>query len=309
MALLGQIEGGGEAGRPGADDGDALAGDIAGLALGGDLLDPFVIDGVHRIALEPANGDGLAAVAHRAGGLAAMGADAPAGVREGVGAIDLADGFFHVVLPDGADVLGRVHLRRAGVVTHAALHAARCLDDGLVLVVASDDLVEVVDARGGLRLGHVGALQRDQIALVGLGPALVVGDAVDAVAVRQHEVAVQVRIDAGMHVLARQRDGAGGAEVDAQGAPAAAAVVDGGPEVAHALGRVLRQAGDLDHGDGGVVADLLAGAAADTGLPVVEVEAAIVGGGRARVQRHGDRLAAEELEVLQRGEDAAAWPL
>ena len=47
MALLGQVEGGGEAGRPGADDGDALAGASAGLALGGDLLDALVRDLVH----------------------------------------------------------------------------------------------------------------------------------------------------------------------------------------------------------------------------------------------------------------------
>jgi len=44
---------------------------------------------IHGVALEPADGDGLAAMADGAGGLAAVGADPSAGVSKGIDAIDL----------------------------------------------------------------------------------------------------------------------------------------------------------------------------------------------------------------------------
>ena len=112
-----------------------------------DALDLVRCEGIHGVAFEPADRDRLAALADRAGGLAAVGTDAAAGVGERVGVVDLAHRLFEIVLPDGADVLRCIHVRRAGIVAHAALHAARGLDDGLLFVVTVDDLVEVVAAR------------------------------------------------------------------------------------------------------------------------------------------------------------------
>ena len=54
------------------------------------------------------------------------------------------------------------------------------------------------------------------------------------------------------------------------------------------------------------VADLLAGAATDALLVVVEVEAAVVLRRGSWLERHGNRLAGEELQRLQRGEKGAA---
>jgi len=144
--------------------------------------------------------------------------------------IDLAHPLFQVALPDGADVLGGVHVGGADVVAHAALDAARDLDDGLVGVVVRDYLLEALGAHLRGQLGH-------------------------GLALHGHHV----RVHTGVHILAGEGDGARRAQIHAQGAPAAAAVVDGGTPVSDALGRVLGQARDLDHGDCGVVADLLAG--------------------------------------------------
>jgi len=84
VAGLGEIEGRGEACGSRPDDVHPLAVDIVWEQLGDDLLDPLVGHGVHGVALEPADGDGGAAVADGAFFLAAVGADPAAIVGEGL---------------------------------------------------------------------------------------------------------------------------------------------------------------------------------------------------------------------------------
>ncbi len=91
---------------------------------------------------------------------------------------------------------------------------------------------------------------------------------------------------------------AGHADIDAQRAPAAAAIVDARPQARVALFR--RDAGDGEHVDGAVLADCLAGAAADALRVVVLVEAAIARC-RRTVKRIADRHRVAE-EVLPCGE-------
>src|SRR6056297_996191 len=304
MAVAGQIEGRGEARRPRPHDAHgATAGRLLRETLGDDGTHPLVAYGVHGEALQPADGHGLAALADGAGGLATVGAYPPAGVGEGVGAVDLVHRLLQVLLPDGTDVLRGVHVGRAGVVAHAALYAARGLDDGLLEVVAFDDLLEVVHPLGGGALGHGLAVGIHEVVLGGLGPALAVVLVMDPLGVRQDEVAGQLLVGTGVDVLPGQADGARGAQIHAQGAPAAAAVVDGRTQVAHPVQGVLRQARHPHHGNGRVVAHLLAGGAADARLPVVDVKAAVAHGGHAGAQRFGYGLAGEELEGAERVED------
>ena len=122
-----------------------------------------------------------------------------------------------------------------------------------------------------------------------------------AVRIGQHEVARQLLVGTGVHVLARQADRAGRAQVDTQCAPAAATVVDRRAQVAYALAAGLRaDPGTLTMRDGRIVADLLAGRAADALFPVVEVKAAVAQRRQARLERFGHRLAAKERQALQR---------
>ena len=166
---------------------------------------------------------------------------APAGVRERVGVVDLADCLFEIVLPDRADVLGCVHVRRAGLVAHAALHATRCLDDRLLLVVAVHDLAEVINALFGLQFPHRLATRIDQVVFRGLVPAFAEVLVVHAPGVWQYEVAGEFIVGTGVHVFARQADRAGRTQVHTQCTPAATAVVDRRPQIAYALKLVFGQ--------------------------------------------------------------------
>ena len=116
----GEIEGGGEAARPGADDRHALAGfrhvrllDEVEIALARHVVG----DG----ALEPADGDGVALVQRRAGGLALVGADAPADLAERIGLVEELQAALEIALAHLLDVVGDRHVRRAGGDAEAAL--------------------------------------------------------------------------------------------------------------------------------------------------------------------------------------------
>ena len=305
VAQLHQVVGGGEPRRAGADDGRLPARGLFRLALGGDLPDALVGHPIHGIALEPADGDGLSAPPDGTGGFATMGADPPADMGEGVGAVHLPHRLLQVVLPDGADVLGGVHVGGTGVVAHAALDAARGLDDGRLAVVALDDLPEIVDPFLRRQFRHGLAFQVQQVGIGGLGPAQSVILAMHADLARQHEIAVDLLLGAGVNILARKVDGTGGADVHAQSAPAAAAVVDGRPQIPHPRLGVVGQTGNAHHGDGCVVAHLLTAGATDALVPGVEVETPVARRGDAGIQRLGDRLASQELEVLQRRQHRA----
>ncbi len=268
------------------------------------FLDLLRREGIHRIAFQPADRDGLAALADGAGRLAAMGTDATTGVRKGIGVVDLPHRLLEVVLPDRPDVLGRIHLRRAGIVAHAALHAARRLDNRLLFVVAMDDLVEVFDARRRCPFAHRLTVWVDQVVLRRLVPAFAKELLVHSLWVGQHEVAGELLIGTGVDILARQADRAGRAQIHAQRAPAAAAIVDRRAQIAHPVQWILGQRRHLHHADRRIVADLLTGRAADTRVPVVEVKTAIAHCCEPRLERFGDSRAGEERKALQRVQDA-----
>ena len=131
-----------------------------------------------------------------------MGADPAAGMCKRIGLVDLAHGLFEIVLPDCANVFGRIHMGRAGIVAHATLHAARGLDNGLLFVITLHDFIEVVATCGGLQLGHGLAYRVDQVVFFGLVPAFAEIFHMHALWVGQDEVAGEFLVRAGMHVLA-----------------------------------------------------------------------------------------------------------
>ena len=122
VALLRQVEGGGKAGRAGADDGDFLAGGRGGLAdSGADLFGRHLI---HDVALEPADGDRVAFVTRGAGGFALVRAHATADAGERVAFVEQGDAALVVAVAHGFDVVGDRHVRRAGGDAQAAGNAA-----------------------------------------------------------------------------------------------------------------------------------------------------------------------------------------
>jgi len=140
MALLRQIEGGGEAGRAGADDGDFLAGGGRRFANGGaDLPWRHLI---HDVALEPADGDRVAFVTRGAGGFAFVRAHPAADAGKRVCFVEQGDAACVVAIAYGLDVVGNRHVRRAGGDAQATGNAAVGLEFRLVDAIAIDDFCE-----------------------------------------------------------------------------------------------------------------------------------------------------------------------
>ena len=200
-----------------------------------------------------------------------MGAYAPANVRQRVGLVHLPAGFGDVVVPDGLDILGDVHVGGAGRGAQPARHAAAGFLLRLFLAEALDDLDKGVAALRRRQHIHRLAFEVEQVYLIVSMPALGKFLAVHALAVRQNEEGVRVRAD--VHVLPRHRQRVGRADVDAQAAPATAAIIDGRPVLGLAYAGFL--ALDRHHTYRIVVANLGAGAASNALLEVVDMKPSV----------------------------------
>ncbi len=146
-----QLLGGGEAGRARADDGDALA----GLGLRRLGRDPAFREGaVGDRALDRLDGDRHVVDVERAGGLARGGADAARHLGEVVGRVQVERRALPVAVIDEVVPVGDLVVDRAAGVTigDAAIHAARCLDLGLLLARRLHELVPVLHALGDGRV-------------------------------------------------------------------------------------------------------------------------------------------------------------
>ena len=144
----------------GADHRDLLAG-----LHGGDLrLQPAIIPGaVDDGAFDGLDGDRVVVDVERAGGLARRRADAAGELREIVGRVQIARGFFPIALIDEVVEIGdlvvdraarRARLNRTGAVAigNAAIHAARGLVAGVLLAQGDDEFAIAFDALGDRRV-------------------------------------------------------------------------------------------------------------------------------------------------------------
>src|SRR6476659_6368040 len=132
---------GGRARGPGTYDRDLLA----ALGRSDFRLQPAIVPGaIDDGAFDGFNGDRVVVDVERAGGFARRGADAAGEFREIVGRVQVARGFFPIVLIDEVVEIGdlvvdraagRAGLDRAGAVAigNAAIHAARGLVAGVLL--------------------------------------------------------------------------------------------------------------------------------------------------------------------------------
>ncbi len=241
-----------------------------------------VVEPLRREPLEPADRDRLTLQAHAAHALALARADHAAHLGHGVVVVYDAHRTRIVPVPDGRNVVGYVHVRRAGGHADATLDAARGLPARLILRVSKDDLGPARDAllRGQHRHRHALGIEDGELIAV-LPPALLARAPRLAVDARSEAEDVGVVVDP--HVLVRHAERARRTHVDAQGTPAAAAVVDTRPEAG--VSRLDRV--DLHQVDGLVLADARARAAADALVRIVHVPPAVAG--RAGPHRPGLR--------------------
>ena len=141
----GQLLGGGEAGRAGADDRDALAGALQRRLRLDEAVRPRAVG---DLDLDLLDGDRVVVDAEHARGLARRRAQPPGELREVVRGVQALGGLGPVVLPDEVVPLGDEVAERAAVVAEgdAAVHAPR----GLVVEVLRGellvDLLPVADA-------------------------------------------------------------------------------------------------------------------------------------------------------------------
>ena len=138
------------AGRAGTDHGDFLA----GLELGRTRRDPaFAPGAVDDGVLDGLDADGVAIDVQRAGGLAGCGADAAGEFGEVVGAAKQLERVLPVIGPTVVDQIVEIRnhvVHRATVVAErrSAVHAARALDLGLLVVQTDDEFLVMFDALG-----------------------------------------------------------------------------------------------------------------------------------------------------------------
>ncbi len=271
MALLAQIIGRAQAARTGADDGDAaaavadLVGENARVVLRRDLVDDETF--------QPADGDRFSLDTDRAHRLAAARADASAGGGEGVGTVHQLQSLLVVAVAYAANVIRHVHVRRAGGDADAALDAAIGFQPRLFLAVARDHFIKRLHALVRCQHVHLDALRRVQVVTFRatvtqriLLPGGVFNTGSEVILGR-------VAGDPGVLVAHAQRTG--GAHIHAQGAPAAAAVVE--PRAQPAVAVAALECLDPDHVDGIVLADRVAGATTDTLLADIDMKTAIGG--------------------------------
>ena len=226
MALAGQVEGGGESRRTGADDGDPVAGGRAWAA--DDGAHPIRGHLVQEVALEPADGDGVALVAGGATRLALVGADPAADRREGIGLVKQAHPPLVVPITHGGDIVGDGHVGGAGGDAEAAGDAAIGLLARRFAVVAGDDLGEGFNPRLRCQLRHRDTGRGGQP--VAGGAVIAQGLLVPGLVVQARGEAEGVRVPIHPGVAVGHGQGLGHADIDTEGAPAAAAIVDAGPQ-------------------------------------------------------------------------------
>src|SRR6202035_4704166 len=133
---------------------------VAGLSGRYFRLDPAIVPGaVDDGAFDGLDGDGIVVDVERAGGLARRRADAAGELRKVVGRVQVARGFFPVVLIDQIVEIrnlvvdraaGRARRHRAGAVAigNAAIHAARGLVAGVLFAQRDDELTKALHALG-----------------------------------------------------------------------------------------------------------------------------------------------------------------
>src|SRR5258707_13363476 len=142
--------------RTGADHRDLLAGPA-----GRDFrLDPAVVPGaIDDGAFDRLDGDGVVVDVERAGSFARRREDPPGEFREIVGRVQVARGFFPVVLVDQIVEIRnlvvdraarRARSHRAGAVAigNPAIHAARRLVAGILFAQRDDELTKALHALG-----------------------------------------------------------------------------------------------------------------------------------------------------------------
>ena len=145
VAGAGQLLRGGEPGRPGADDGDLLAGALPGGLRHGPALGEGAVGDLH---LDLLDGDRVGVDAEHAGGLAGRRAQPPGELREVVGRVQPLARRVPVVLVDEVVPLRDEVPERAAVVAEgdAAVHAARRLVVQVLRGEVLVDLLPVADA-------------------------------------------------------------------------------------------------------------------------------------------------------------------
>ena len=146
--------------RAGTDHRDLLAG-LDGRDF---RLDPAIIPGaIDDGAFDRLDGDGVVVDVERAGGFARRRANPPGEFRKVVGRVQIARGFFPVVLIDQIVEIRnlvvdraarRARRHRAGAVAigNAAIHAARGLIAGVLLAQRNDELTKALHALGDRRI-------------------------------------------------------------------------------------------------------------------------------------------------------------
>ena len=190
---------------------------------------------------------------------------------------------------------------RTGGDAEAAFNAPVGFDEGFGAGVALADFLEIADPGLGFEHAHRLAKHTGQVAFVVLaGVALfliVPGFPVDAGSETEG-----IRVGIGPGIFVRHGQRASHAHIDTERAPAATAIIDHGPQTGiSGLG-----IGNRHHVDGGVLADFLAGAAADALGKIVLVETAITVGRLASDRvLEGDRRLEEVFPRGIGGEDVA----